>query len=93
MTHTSATIVTKRRLGFTSSSVYRRREPHAFAYLSERATFWVAVLSVFAFVTGNMIGQHGWHVFWKSVMGEGSDSMIVFTGMVPPIAQIPDYER
>ncbi len=87
------TIVSKRTFGFTSASVYRRREPHAFKYLSERATFWIAVLSVFAFVTGNMIGQHGWHVFWKSVMGEGSENTIVFTGMVPPVAQIPDYER
>ncbi|MSR86943.1 M23 family metallopeptidase [Candidatus Peribacteria bacterium] len=87
------TIVSKRKFGFTSSSVYRRKEPHAFKYLSERATFWIAVLSVFAFVTGNMVGQHGWHVFWASVLGEGSDSMIVFTGMAPPIAQVPDYER
>lgn len=85
--------VSKRTFGFTSSVVYRRREPHAFTYLSERATFWIAVLSVFAFVTGNMIGQHGWAVFWKSVMGEGSESTIVFTGMVPPVTQIPDYER
>ncbi len=87
------TIVSKRRFGFTSASVYRRKEPHAFKYLSERATFWIAVLSIFAFVTGNMVGQHGWNVFWKSVLGEGSDSMIVFTGMVPPISQIPDYEK
>lgn len=90
---TTMTIVSKRRFGFTSGSLYRRREPHALKYLSERATFWIAVLSVFAFVTGNMVGQHGWHVFWKSVMGEGSDSMIVFTGMTPPIAQVPDYDR
>lgn len=87
------TSVSKRTVGFTSASVYRRREPHAFRYLSERATFWIAVLSVFAFVTGNMVGQHGWHVFWKSVLGEGSDAMIVFTGTVPPVAQVPDYEK
>ena len=84
------TSVSKRSVGFTSSTVYRRREPHAFAYLSERATFWIAVFSVFAFVTGNMIGQNGWAVFWKSVMGEGSESTIVFTGTVPPIRQIPN---
>ncbi len=87
------TIVSKRKFGFTSSSVYRRKEPHAFAYLSERATFWIAVLSIFAFVTGNMVGQNGWHVFWKSVLGEGGDSMIVFTGMVPPVPKIPDYDK
>ncbi len=87
------TSVSKRTVGFTLSAVYRHREPHAFTYLSERATFWIAVLSVFAFVTGNMIGQHGWAVFWKSVMGEGSESMIVFTGMVPPVENVPDVER
>lgn len=87
------TSVSQRTVGFTSSAVYRRLEPHAFSYLSERATFWIAILSVFAFVTGNMIGQHGWAVFWKSVMGEGIESTIVFTGMVPPVAQIPDFER
>lgn len=87
------TSVSKRSFGFTSASVYRRREPHAFAYLSERATFWIAVLSVFAFVTGNMIGQHGWAVFWKSVMGEGIESTIVFTGTVPPVSHVPDYEK
>ena len=87
------TIVAKRSFGFTASSVYRRKEPHAFRYLSERATFWIAVLSVFAFVTGNMVGQHGWNVFWKSVLGEGDESLIVFTGTVPPIANVPDLER
>lgn len=87
------TSVAKRTVGFTSASVYRRREPHAFKYLSERATFWIAVLSVFAFVTGNMVGQHGWHVFWKSVLGEGNDALIAFTGTIPPVAQVPDYEK
>lgn len=87
------TSLSQRRLGFISASVYRRREPHAFTYLSERATFWIAIISVFAFVTGNMIGQHGWAVFWKSVMGEGIESTIVFTGMTPPVAQVPDLER
>lgn len=85
--------VSKLTAGFTSSAIYRRREPHAFAYLSERATFWIAVLSVFAFITGNMIGQHGWVVFWKSVMGESSEATIVFAGMMPPITHVPDLER
>jgi murein DD-endopeptidase MepM/ murein hydrolase activator NlpD len=87
------TSVSKKRFGFSTTRVYRRKEPHAFQYLSERATFWIAVISVFAFVTGNMIGQHGWSVFWKSVMGEGSENTIVFTGMVPPVAKVPDYEK
>ncbi len=87
------TILSKRKFGFRTSSVYLRREPHAFKYLSERATFWIAIFSVFAFVTGNMIGQNGWNVFWKSVLGEGSENTIVFTGMVPPVAEVPDQER
>lgn len=86
-------IISKRRLGFSTSSLYNIKEPHAFAYISERTTFWIAVLSVFAFVTGNMVGQHGWHVFWKSVLGEGIESTIVFDGTVAPVAKIPDYAR
>jgi hypothetical protein len=89
----STSIVSKRKMGFTSSSVYRRKEPHAFTYLSERATFWIAIISVFAFVTGNMVGQHGWHVFWKSVLGEGIERTITFTGTVPPVKLVPDYEK
>lgn len=86
----STRIVSKRKMGFTSAAVYLRKEPHAFAYLSERATFWIAVISVFAFVTGNMVGQHGWHVFWKSVLGEGIERTIAFTGTVPPVRLIPN---
>ncbi len=87
------TMVSKKRPGFRSSPVYRKKEPHAFQYLSERATFWVAVFSVLAFVTGNMLGQHGWRVFWASVLGNNDDSTIQFTGMVPPMAAIPDYAK
>jgi hypothetical protein len=79
--------------GFTTSALYQRPYERASAYLSERATFWIAVVSVFAFVTGNMVGQHGWSVFWKSVLGEGSDAMVAFDGTVTPIALIPDYDR
>ncbi len=63
------------------------------SYLSQKATFWIAVVSVFAFVTGNMMGQHGWQVFWKSVLGQTDDSLIVYTGTVPPVARVPDYTR
>lgn len=83
----------KRRLGFRVSAIQKRKEPHALQYLSERTSFWVAVLSLFAFVTGNMVGQHGWHVFWKSVMGKYDDSLIVYEGTVPPVAKVPDYTR
>ncbi len=86
-------MIAKRSPGFSSLPVYARRETHSLNYFSERVTFWVALLSVFAFVTGNMFGQHGWHVFWKSVLGESAESTIVFTGSVPPIRAVPDYDR
>src|SRR5688572_12677364 len=84
---------TNTRPRFSSNSLYRRSEPHAFHFLSQRVTFWVAALSVIAFVTGNMMGQHGWHVFWKSVLGGYDDSLIVYTGTVSPIEYVPDYTR
>lgn len=89
MTH----LVSRKRLGFTASPIHRSHEPHAFHYLAQRTSFWVAVLSLLAFVTGNMIGQHGWQVFWKSVLGRDDDSLIVYTGTVTPIALVPDYAR
>ncbi len=87
------TSVSKRRTGFTVSSLYRRTHERLLDYMSERATFWIAALSVLAFVTGNMVGQNGWHVFWKSVLGEGSEASIVFTGTVTPIELVPDFGK
>ncbi|MDD4628475.1 MAG: M23 family metallopeptidase [Candidatus Peribacteraceae bacterium] len=80
-------------MGFTLNPILRKKEPHPFHYLAQRTSFWLAVLSVFAFVAGNMIGQHGWQVFWKSVMGQGDDSLIVYTGTVTPVALVPDYAK
>lgn len=82
--------VSKHKKGFSSSSLYRRKEPHALAYLSEKMTFWVAVVSVLAFVTGNMLGQHGWHVFWASVLGNTDETQIVNDGFVSPLPQVAD---
>jgi murein DD-endopeptidase MepM/ murein hydrolase activator NlpD len=53
-------------------------------------TFWVAVLSLFAFVSGNMLGQHGWAVFWSSVLGGADDALIAYEGTVSPIPLVPD---
>ena len=89
MTH----LVTRKRLGFTLNPIHRAKEPHAFHYLAQRTSFWLAILSLIAFVAGNMIGQHGWQVFWRSVMGRENDSAIVYTGTVTPIALVPDYAR
>lgn len=85
--------ISKKRLGFHVKSLHKRKEAGALHFLSEKMSFWVAVFSLFAFVTGNMVGQHGWHVFWKSVMGEFDDSLIVYEGTVTPVALIPDYTR
>ncbi len=78
---------------FKTAGLYRLHEPASFQYLSEKKTFWIALMSLFMFVTGNMLGQNGWHVFWKSVLGNSLESTIVYTGTVPPIATIPDYAR
>ena len=85
--------VSKKRTGFRVSALHKKKEPHAFHYLAERTSFWVAVLSLFAFVTGNMVGQHGWHVFWKSVMGQYDDSLIVYDGTIDPVEFVPDYRE
>ncbi|OGJ65501.1 hypothetical protein A3F36_05095 [Candidatus Peribacteria bacterium RIFCSPHIGHO2_12_FULL_55_11] len=85
--------VHRRKHGFTVRSVHVAAEPHAFHYLSQRASFWVAALSVIAYISGNMMGQYGWHTFWASVLGKMDDSLIVYTGTVTPIAQVPDYRR
>jgi hypothetical protein len=78
---------------FNHTPLYRRREPHAMKFLLERGSFWFASFSVMAFMVGNMVGQHGWYVFWRSVWGEGSEQYIAYTGVVTPIDKVPDYTR
>ncbi|MBM3227705.1 M23 family metallopeptidase [Candidatus Peribacteria bacterium] len=87
------TIVNRKRHGFSSRKIHASIEPHAVHYLSQRTSFWIAALSVIAYVAGNMMGQYGWHTFWASVLGRTDDSLIVYTGTVTPIAQVPDFER
>ncbi len=84
-------VAKKKRKAFASHRLYRHREPHAVHYLTQPVTFWIAVLCVFAFVTGNMMGQHGWRIFWKSVMGEGAESLVHYTGTVTPVEFVPNY--
>jgi hypothetical protein len=79
--------------GFTTRQIHTRLEPHALHYLSQRTSFWIAVLSVIAYVAGNMMGQYGWHTFWASVLGKTDDSLIVYSGTVTPLAEVPDYAR
>jgi Peptidase family M23 len=63
-------------------------------FFSQRVTFLIAIFTVLAFVMGNMVGTHGWHVFWSSVLGEQiPDSAITFDGTVAPVAQVPDLQK
>ncbi len=86
-------VATKHKRQFKTASLYRTTEPAAFSYLKEKRTFWIAVLSLFTFVSGNMMGQHGLYVFWRSVLGSGLESAVVYTGTESPIEKIPDYAR
>lgn len=81
------------RSGFRVQVVYKHKQQHPLTYASQKFSFWIATLSIFAFVVGNMVGQHGWYAFWKSVLGKTDDSLIVFTGTVTPLEKVPDYAR
>lgn len=80
-------------VAFRQMPLHRKWEPHPLYFLAERSSFWIATLSVIAFLVGNMVGQHGWYAFWHSVWGEGSDLTIAYTGTVTPVDRVPDYVR
>lgn len=83
-----------RSVGFVSTALYRRAEqPVTARYLRHTSSFLIATFALVAFVGGNMMGMHGWHVFWKSVLGKVDDSLIVYTGTVAPVDLAPDYDR
>lgn len=84
--------MTMKRIGFRIRTVYRVRTPSVLAIAKQKMSFVIASMSLFAFVMGNMVGQHGWYAFWKTVLGAEDYTMIAFVGTVPPIAKIPDYE-
>ena len=86
-THT----VSRQKMGFDLHPLNPKKEPHPIFFLGQRGSFWIATLSVMAFLVGNMMGQHGWHLFWASVLGRSDDSLIVYTGTVAPVAQVPNY--
>ncbi|MBI3619046.1 M23 family metallopeptidase [Candidatus Peregrinibacteria bacterium] len=81
---------TPRGTGFATKAMHRRREPTALHFLSERTTFWIAALSVIAFVTGNMMAANGWYLFWKSVLGDFDDSGIYYDGPTSPVPEFPN---
>lgn len=78
---------------FTQTPLRRPREPDPLQYLREKTSFWIAVLSLFAFVAGNMLGRHGWYAFWASVIGGYDDSLIAYRGTLTPIELVPDYTQ
>ncbi len=79
--------MTHKRLGFRVSTMYRLKRPKVYHYAKQRLSFLIAAMSLFAFVVGNMVGQHGWYAFWKSVMGK--EELPVFAGTVTPIEAVP----
>lgn len=80
---------------FHHEPVYRHRRPRGenIQYLKQRSSFWIAALSLLTFITGNMLGRHGWYAFWHAVVGGFDDSLITYTGTIPPIAFVPDYAQ
>lgn len=59
----------------------------------QKLSFLIAALSLIAFVSGNMVGQHGWYAFWKTVLGKEDESLIAYVGFVPPIEKVPNYAK
>lgn len=85
--------MTSKRIGFRVRTVYRIKKPRVLAIAKQKLSFLVASLSLFTFVIGNMVGQHGWYAFWKTVLGAEDDATIVFVGTVSPVEKVPDYTK
>lgn len=87
--------MTKQTPRFQRRNLSRTREKNTpmLQYLRQQSSFWIAVITVFAFVAGNMMGEHGWYAFWKAVLGGVDDSEIVYQGAVSPIEKVPDYRK
>ncbi len=81
------------RLGFRAQSIYQLKKPSLLKAARQQFSFMIASLSLFAFVVGNMVGQHGWYSFWKTVLGKEEDVSIAFVGTVSPIEKIPNYSE
>lgn len=79
-------------IGFQTSNLHAMREPHATYFLKQRASFLIAALSLFTFVVGNMVGQHGWYTFMASVLGNEDLTQIVYVGTVTPLENVVDYD-
>lgn len=85
----------KRRNGFGGYSLYPKAQPSypGLKYLKQKSSFWIAAFALIAFVSGNMIGQHGWYAFMGAIWADGNDSMIVYDGVGMPVAKVPNYAK
>ncbi|HVW66141.1 MAG TPA: M23 family metallopeptidase [Candidatus Peribacteraceae bacterium] len=88
-------LTTAKKAGFAGKKLRHRKDPpkQVSAYMKQKSSFLIAALSLVAFLTGNMVGEHGWYAFWKAALGKYDDSMIAYTGTVPPVAFVPDYSK
>ncbi len=85
--------MTLRRNTYQAFALYSEPSDSMKGFLRKRWSFWLALFSCVAFLVGNMVGQHGWGAFWKSVWGKEEAIEILFDGATMPIQQIPDPDR
>lgn len=88
-------LTTAKKAGFGKKHLRIRKDlpRQTIGYMKQKSSFLVAAFSLVAFISGNMVGQHGWYAFWKAALGQYDDSLITYTGTVPPIAFVPDYTK
>lgn len=88
-------ITTAKKAGFRKSHLHTKKErpKQTVSYLKQKSSFFMAAVSLFAFVAGNMAGDHGWYAFWKAVVGNADDALITYNGTVTPVALVPDYSE
>lgn len=87
-------ITSAKKIGFGKSALRKRKETTraTLLYMRQKSSFLIAAVSLVAFITGNLVGQHGWYAFMKAALGKTDDSLITYTGTVAPIAYVPDYK-
>lgn len=88
-------LATAKKAGFSPRAIRAKRElpRQTIGYMKQKSSFLVAAFSLCAFISGNMLGQHGWYAFWKAALGQYDDSLIVYSGTVTPVALVPDYTK
>jgi murein DD-endopeptidase MepM/ murein hydrolase activator NlpD len=88
-------LTTAKKAGFSHNMLRKRKElsRQTIGYMKQKSSFLVAAFSLGAFITGNMLGQHGWYAFWKAALGQYDDALITYTGTVSPVALVPDYTK